>query len=126
MKQAKVPDLNRPYGEKEQESDVEIVVPSKRSGCMIRSHNEETPAPINVRKFRTYIPPKQMLMGCRACYLYVMVPENHQKCPKYRQDTNLFDVSAELVHANKLIDIIKLNFTDNLIPQSYTNSRCFP
>lgn len=100
MKAPKIPDLNEPYKEEEEEekSDDVIVLPSKRSNksCMMKTQEATT----KMHKYQTYIPPKLIVKGCQACYMFVMVPETDQRCPKCHVGTHLFDVCNEF-HANK-------------------------
>ena len=53
-----MPDLNLPYKEKEESSDIAS---------------------------------KLIAFGCRACYIFALVLENNQKCPKCRQSITLFN-----------------------------------
>ncbi|KAK1398603.1 hypothetical protein POM88_008466 [Heracleum sosnowskyi] len=97
LKAPKIPDLNEPYKEEESSGEV-IVLPSKRSNksCMIKTPEATT----KMHKYQTYIPPKLIVKGCQACYMFVMVPETDDRCPKCRVGTYLFDVCHEF-HANK-------------------------
>ncbi|KAL8148021.1 uncharacterized protein LOC141706155 [Apium graveolens] len=95
----KLPDLNEPYKEEEANNDDVIVLPSKRSSnksCMRKTPQATT----KMHKYKTYIPPKLIVKGCQARYMFVMLPETDQKCPKCHVGTYLFDVCHEF-HANK-------------------------
>lgn len=89
-----------PFDENEENNDAEIMLPTKRSGCMIRSDDTTPTVMIDVHKYTTFNPPKLIVMGCIACYTYVMIPENHGICPKCGQDKYIIDVAAR-AKANK-------------------------
>ncbi|KAK1359514.1 hypothetical protein POM88_043988 [Heracleum sosnowskyi] len=93
-KRKAIPDLNIPY------NDAEIVLPTKRSGCMVRSYDKTPAAVTTIHKYTTLISSKLIIMGCVACHVYVMVREDHQICPKCAQGEYLIDVVAP-VNANK-------------------------
>lgn len=92
-------DLNTPYVEPV-ENDFEIVLPSKENDCLVRTPDKTPETTINVNKYKTVASSKLIGMGCQACYVYVMVLENHRICPKCGQAEYLIDIDAH-VHANK-------------------------
>lgn len=92
-----IPDLNLPYN-KTEESDTEMILPTKSNNCVVRTA-EKTPA-TTINKYKTVASSKLIGMGCPTCYMYVMVPEDHKICPRCGQGEQLIDVAAH-VHANK-------------------------
>lgn len=96
MKPPTIPDLNVP--QKEENYGDMILVPSKQdnNGCFMETP-EET---IKIYKDQTDVLPKLIVKGCQACYIFVMVQETDQRCPKCHVGTSLIDVCHDF-HASK-------------------------
>lgn len=91
LKSTNIPDLNLPSEGKEESSDDEIVLPSKQS-CGENEKKESSCIKNSDNQTPTETSSKLLLKGCKACYMFVMVRENDQRCPKCDQGTYLIDI----------------------------------